>query len=262
VSLEIGAGETRRKNTFSPLRLDANRVDVWHCFPNSIGRGQISRYLSALSRGEIARYRRMRSAERRLQFLLGRSLIRHALSHYTNTPACSWRFASNEHGRPAVDWPRAYRNIHFSLSHTSGLIAMAVSPIAEIGIDVENIARPVEISDVADLVFTQGELQRISRCSSQERERFFELWTLKEAYIKARGKGFSLQPRTFELANSQGHISLRCAADCDPTPERWQFRISKRREVRMAIAVGSRSVTRIRQIEWPPSRNAGLIHRS
>lgn len=255
----IAAGGTRHGKNFRPLRLDANRVDIWRCYPNSIERGQIRNYVAALSRSDLARYRKMRSAERRQHFLVGRSLIRHALSQYANVPASSWRFVSNEHGRPAVDWPRTCRNIHFNLSHTPGLIAMAVSLIPEIGIDVENVDRPVEISDIAEMVFTSRELHRLSRRSHQEREAFFELWTLKEAYIKARGTGFSLSPQKFELANDNGRISLQCRADCEPIPERWQFNTFKNRNLQLAIAVGSRSVTQIRHLEWKPNSRAGLI---
>lgn len=255
----IAAGGTRHKKTFSPLRLDANRVDVWCCDPNSIGRGQIRSYVAALSRSDLAKYRKIRSVERRQHFVVGRSLILHALSQYANVPASSWLFTSNEHGRPAVDQPRACRNIHFSLSHTSGLIAIAVSLSPEIGIDVENVDRPVEISDIAEMVFTGSERHRLSRRSKEEREAFFELWTLKEAYIKARGTGFSLSPQKFELANDNGRISLRCHADCDPIPERWQFNTSKRRNLQMAIAVGSKSVTQIRQLECQPDSRTGFI---
>lgn len=257
----IAAGSTRCRKNFRPLRLNANRVDIWRCYPNSIERGQICNYVAALSRSDLARYRKLRHAERRQHFLVGRSLIRHALSQYANVPASSWRFVSNEHGRPAIDWPRTCRNIHFNLSHTSGLIAVAVGAIPEIGIDVENVDRPVEISDIAEMVFTSRELNRISRCSRQDREAFFELWTLKEAYIKARGTGFSLSPQKFELANDNGRISLQCRADCEPTPERWQFHTFKSRNLQLAIAVGSRSVTQIRHLEWQPNSQADFIER-
>ncbi len=264
MSRPITAGGTRRKSTFSPLRLDANRVDVWHCFPDALGRGQVSACLSTLSRVELSRYRRMRSAEGRLHFLVGRSLARNTLSRYADIPVRSWRFSINEYGRPAVDWPRACRNIHFSVSHTSGLVAVAVSPISEIGIDVERVDRQVDISGIAEAVFTQCEMERILRCAPDEnRDRFFGLWTLKEAYIKARGRGFSLPPRTFEFASLDDPISLRCPPDCDPTPERWQFHLSRRRPgLRIAIAVGSRSITRIRQLEWKPLRREVLIESS
>lgn len=261
MSKPIAAGGIRRKSIFARLRLDANQVDVWHCFPDTLVRGQISACLSTLSRGELGKYRHKRSSEARLHFLVGRSLARNALSRYVGVPAASWRFSVNEHGRPAVDWPRAYRNIHFNLSHTSGLVVVAVSRISEIGIDVEKVDRQVDISGIPEAVFTQYELERmLRRVREEDRDQFFELWTLKEAYIKARGRGFSLSPRTFELSSLEDPILLRRPPDCDPTPERWQFRLSRRRPgFRMAIAVGSRSITRIRQIEWKPLRQEVFI---
>lgn len=253
------AAATRHEDFPSSLRLDENRVDVWHCCPDSLTRGQISSYLSTLSRDELARYRRMRSAERRRHFVVGRAIIRDALSRYVKVDARSLRLVNNEHGRPAVAWPPAARNINFSLSHTSGLIAMAVSPVSEIGIDVENVDRPVEIPEVSDLVFTSSEQTLISGSALGARKIFFELWTLKEAYLKARGKGFSLSPRTFQFANDNGQISLECHSECDPSPGRWQFNTSKHGKLQLAIAVGSRSVTQIQRREWKPTRPAGSM---
>jgi 4'-phosphopantetheinyl transferase len=261
VKQAISADSARHKDLLSPLRLESHRVDIWHCSPNSIRRGNIRNYLSTLSRSELARYRRMRSPERRLHFVVGRSLIRHALSRYANVPARTWRLASNEHGRLTVEWPRSCRNIHFSLSHTSGLVALAISPIAEIGIDVENVERPVEVSDVSQLVFTDRELHRISHSGRDEKDVFFELWTLKEAYIKARGRGFSLSPQAFEFADDDGEISLRCGADCDAAPGRWQFNVSQNRNLQLAVAVGSRSVSQIRKLEWAPDSRESVTWR-
>lgn len=254
--MNISTIATRKANpnTHFPLRLDANRVDIWRCSPYALSRGQLHTCLSTLNRVERRRYRLMRSTDARLHFVVGRSLTRHVLSRYALTPPNALRFTVNEHGRPSVDWPRSNRNIHFSLSHTPGLIALAVSSIPEIGIDVENVDRQVEISEIAEAVFTQCELDEILRAApDNERVNFFELWTLKEAYIKARGRGFSLPPRTFAFSNLNDPISLRLAPDCDRSPGRWRFGISRYRSgFRMAIAVGSRSATRMRQLDWDP----------
>jgi phosphopantetheinyl transferase len=56
-----------------------------------------------------------------------------------------------------VDWPREYRDIHFSISHTTGLVVIAVGRNSEIGIDVETPDREVEIEDIAKSVLTETE---------------------------------------------------------------------------------------------------------
>lgn len=264
VQKPIPTGYSQPRDGASSCRLDKHRVDIWRCPPHALARDQIGTCLTALSRVERERYRRMRSADARLHFVVGRALARSVLSRYADVPAGSLRFAVDAHGRPAVEWPRGCRDLHFSISHTSGMVAVAISPVAEVGVDLERIDRRIDISEIAEAVFTPDELDRILRQNeARERTRFFELWTLKEAYIKARGRGFAIPPRTFAFASVEDPIRLDQAPDCDSAPERWRFALSRcRTGLRMAIAVGSRSVTRIRQFDWDPVAEADLVQRA
>lgn len=260
VSTTIVTRGAKRKYNGSRFRLAANQIDVWHCAPGKLGRAGIAAALRALSPLERERYRRMRSPEGKLNFLAGRALARNVLGLYGSSPACKMEFAVDASGRPFIAAPRALRDMHFSLSHTSGLVVMAVAPIPEIGIDVEKSDRPIDISDVAPLVFTQSELEPLSRSSpGQARAHFFNLWTLKEAYLKARGMGFALPPRSFEFTGATDRLSLRCDAACDDNPGRWRFALSAHRsDIQMALAIGSRSITQIRHRAWQPcARSAG-----
>lgn len=257
-------GYSQPREGVSSWRLDKRRVDIWRCPPRALARDQIRACLTTLSRVERERYRRMRSADARIHFVVGRALARSAVSRYADVPAGSLRFAVDAQGRPAVEWPRGCRDIHFSISHTTGMVAVAISPVAEVGVDLERIDRRVDISEIAEAVFTPDELDRILRQNgARERTRFFELWTLKEAYIKARGRGFAIPPRTFAFTSVEDPIRLDQAPECDSAPERWRFALSRcRTGLRMAIAVGSRSVTRIRQFDWDPAAEAHLVQRA
>ncbi|MDX2205396.1 MAG: 4'-phosphopantetheinyl transferase superfamily protein [Hyphomicrobiaceae bacterium] len=209
-----------------------------------------------LSRAERARARGFRSPQAGLQFVAGRFLARSSLSLYRSVPPRAWRFKLNDHGRPEVDWPRAGHGLSFNISHTNGLAAVAVTSGCEIGLDVERIDRCVDFAGVAASVFTPRETDDVLlREPDGVAERFFDLWTLKEAYIKARGLGFSLSPASFEVPRGDAGIALRCMPECDPSPGRWQFHLSTHDGVRMAVAVGSRSVRCIRLFECaPPGR--------
>jgi 4'-phosphopantetheinyl transferase len=239
-------------NPPAKLELGGAEIDVWHCFLDAFDDRDAA--LAMLDAEETARYGGFVCEDAARQFLAGRTLRRMALSCYANVPERLWTFATNEHGRPTVDEPCAHRNLYFNLSHTSGVAVLAVGRIPEIGIDVESIDRPVDIEGIARVVFTQSERDSIFTCANgSERDRFFDLWTLKEAYMKARGRGFSLPPDSFALASVDGHISLQCSRDCDPSPERWQFCLSSpRRNLRVALAIGSRSITRIRTLTCSP----------
>jgi 4'-phosphopantetheinyl transferase len=93
-----------------------------------------------------------------------------------------------------------------------------------LGVDVENYctrAVPTDIAhsfapdEVADLQALHGTLQR---------ERFFEYWTLKESYIKARGMGLSIPLSQFSFRFSSGwRLCLSMQPELNDYPSRWQF---------------------------------------
>jgi 4'-phosphopantetheinyl transferase len=229
------------------LELHRHEIDVWHVYLDAFHDADAA--LAMLDAREIERYNRFASEDAARQFLAGRALTRAALSRYTGVPAGNWRFAANSHGRLSVDEPYRHRDLVFNLSHCSGLAVLAVARSAEIGIDAEAVDRSVDIEGVGRSVFTQPEADWVLRSRGLERDRFFDLWTLKEAYIKARGRGFSLPPDSFAIVGVDGRFRLQCDRDCDPRPERWQFRLSNPRpHLRVALAIGSRSSTRIRAL--------------
>jgi len=126
--------------------LGADQIDVWYCFLDQPGSDPHG-WLSKLQRHEVNKYRKIRSCRVARQYLAARMLTRSTLSCYADVPVQAWQFTANEHGRPAIDWPRKYRDIYFSISHTTGLVVIAVSRNPEIGIDVETTDREVEIED-------------------------------------------------------------------------------------------------------------------
>lgn len=229
------------------MELRRHEIDVWHFHRDAFHDADAA--LDLLDAGEIERYDRFASEDAARQFLAGRALTRAALGCYTGVPAATWRFAANTHGRLSVDEPRCHRDLVFNLSHCSQLVVLAVARSAEIGIDAEAIDRSVDIEGVGRSVFTQSEADWVFRTRGLERDRFFDLWTLKEAYIKARGRGFSLPPDSFAMIDGDGRLRLQCDRDCDASPERWQFRLSSPRpDLRVALAFGGGSETRIRAL--------------
>ncbi|XP_028784789.1 uncharacterized protein LOC114740745 isoform X2 [Neltuma alba] len=137
--------------------------------------------------------------------LLARTLVRTTLARYqTNCQIDpkSLKFAKNTYGKPEVDWQYSddwsLPPLHFNISHTSSLIACGVTVDSPIGIDVEEKKRRLKnnILAFARRYFTQHELEMLTGISDPEtqRQEFIKLWTLKEAYVKALGKGFSASP--------------------------------------------------------------------
>jgi 4'-phosphopantetheinyl transferase len=175
--------------------------------------------------------------------VLAHGLVRAALSH--QVPAvdpAAWRFLADPHGRPFVAEPENVDPVHFSLSHTEGCVACAISPSPFVGVDVEVTDRPCSHLAIAEFVFSSAEVAALRRLSPAEMtERFFDYWTLKEAYIKARGLGLRLPLNQFSMQiESDRKIAIAFARGFGDDASRWRFmQSSPLSRLRLAVADGS-----------------------
>lgn len=175
---------------------------------------------------EHVRHDRLLRAPDRVSFLVTRALVRTLLSRFVDMPAARWTFSCGDHGRPEVaNLPPGSPPLRFNLSHTDGLAGCAVIVSRDVGLDVENVDRHVA-HDVAGRFFAPREVADL-RALAPDRQRvaFFDYWTLKEAYIKARGLGLALPLHHFAFDLSGGGdpvITFDDAIDDDPAS--WQFR--------------------------------------
>ncbi len=208
------------------LSLLPDEVHVWLAFPDQItDEPLLMRCRSVLTPEEQAATERFVFARHRHQHLLTRALQRDLLSRYTGVQPAAWRFEKNGYGKPEISSPRHWHRLRFNLSHTDGLIACAVTLERDVGVDVEYVGRPVRVMELAPSVFAPPEVSGLQRLRpSEQRARFFALWTLKEAYIKARGKGLSIPLDKFSFTFKQ-HEEI--GIDIDPSLEddaaTWQF---------------------------------------
>jgi 4'-phosphopantetheinyl transferase len=183
----------------------------------------------------------------RRQFLLAHGLVRAALSrHVPAVEPGAWRFLADRYGRPFVAGPKTLSPIHFSLSHTEGCVACVISPSEFVAVDVEATDRLCSHLAIAELTFSPAEIAALRALSPVERtDRFFDYWTLKEAYIKARGMGLRLRLDQFSLLiEPERKIAITFAPDYtdDYTDDagRWCFmQASPSHRLRLAVADGS-----------------------
>jgi 4'-phosphopantetheinyl transferase len=158
-------------------------------------------------------------------FLLTRALVRTTLSRYAAVAPADWRFIANAHGRPEIlDRPEGVPDIRFNISHTDGLIACAVTIGREVGVDVEHVGRHL-LHDVAGRHFAPSEVRDLRALPAPDQDRvFFDYWTLKEAYIKARGFGLALPLGDFAFKLNPPHApEIRFEPSLDDDPATWQF---------------------------------------
>lgn len=182
-------------------------------------------YRALLSTEEHERMARLVFERDRRRFLLTRALVRTMLSRYAGVAPAEWAFIANVHGRPEiVDRPSGVPDLRFNLSHTDGLIACAVTIGREVGVDVEHIQRRLT-HDVAGRFFAPSEVNTLKTLPEDEQARaFFDYWTLKEAYIKARGFGLALPLADFAFTlapPAPPQIAFEPALEDDP--DTWQF---------------------------------------
>lgn len=205
----------------APL-LSGHGVDLWLCAYRD---GWDSPALaSLLSEAELQRAQRFHFADDRLRYGVTRAAVRHILSRYVPVPPSEWHFRANEYGRPAIspDQPGAHA-LDFNVSHTAGLIVIAVGR-RELGVDVESLARPAALA-LARRFFAPTETAALASVApAQQAQAFYAYWTLKEAYVKARGMGLALplDGFGFDLA-IDGHIGCWINADLGDDPVRWWF---------------------------------------
>ncbi|MCR6476680.1 4'-phosphopantetheinyl transferase superfamily protein [Variovorax sp. ZS18.2.2] len=198
------------------LPLPAGDIHLWFCPHGESGDPALdASYRALLTPQELQQKDRFHFARDRHRYLLTRVLVRTILSRYAPVDPHHWRFASGTFGRPRIDDGSAIeetRGLDFNLSHTAGLIVLAIARDIELGVDVENIRRPA-VLDAVDHFFAPAEARSLGALpAASQPHRFFELWTLKESYIKARGMGLQIPLDSFAFAlDNPGDVGFALA---------------------------------------------------
>jgi len=218
-----------------------DEIHLWYVRPDQVTDPDLlARYAAMLSPEEAARQRRFMFAKDRHTYLVARALVRTVLSRYAEASPEAWVFGVNEYGKPYVAGGADLPPLRFNLSHADGLVACAVAMDHDLGVDAENVHRAVAVMDLARRYFSAREAADLERLPADlQRERFFDYWTLKEAYIKARGLGLSipLDRIWFDLeAGRPPRIGFAPSVEDDPAA--WQFaQFRPTSQHRMAVAV-------------------------
>ena len=154
----------------------------------------------------------------RLRYRLSHAMLRRTLSLYAPVAPQDWIFTAGPQGKPAI--APSQPQLQFSLTHTQGLCACLIAQDREVGVDAENITRPTEYLELAQRFFAPAEAERIRRLPEDWRaEGFVAVWTLKEAYIKARGLGLRIPLMDFAFSFPEGRVTVQFAPGIDDDAE-------------------------------------------
>jgi 4'-phosphopantetheinyl transferase len=201
-----------------------DEVRVWLADVAAVGADDAlrARLIELLEPAERTRFDTYHADVDRYMFLLGRAMARTLVGEAIGVPPTAWQWRDGPHGRPEIGTPST--RVRFNIAHSSGVVACALAHGRDVGVDVEDLERaafdvrlvrrccsPREVADVE------------SQPSGRWPSRFLTYWTLKEAYLKARGLGISvpLADISFTLDEPAPRVAfLRSLADSDT---RWSF---------------------------------------
>lgn len=188
----------------------------------------LSSLLNPAERQRSDRYVFMRN---RIESTCARALARAALSRYAAVDPRAWSFALSARGKPSVVGPTGAPPLSFNVSHTEGLVLCLVAREREVGVDGEYLGRRSDIALLSRRCLSVAEQQALwALPPAAQARRFLLHWTLKEAYLKARGIGIGLplaeitiladdDPQT--LAGPPTHFAL--GPGVADQPDRWQL---------------------------------------
>jgi 4'-phosphopantetheinyl transferase len=198
--------------------LHDNDVHLWlaavpDCLPHL---ESLRELLDAEERDRAVRFHFQRDRER---YIIARGVLRRLLATYLSTS--HFAFTVNKFGKPSLQPP--HNAFHFNVSHSRDLVLFGFTRGLEIGADVEAIRPDFATLEIANRFFAPDEAVTLTQLSDSERiGAFFNCWTRKEAYIKARGIGLSLGLSTFAVTLKPGERAALTRVDNDATaPNRW-----------------------------------------
>ncbi|HUF48356.1 MAG TPA: 4'-phosphopantetheinyl transferase superfamily protein [Vicinamibacterales bacterium] len=175
---------------------------------------------------ERARYERFRHDRDRRMFLLGRVLARQIVGQALGCRPREWTWREGPRGRPEIADDHA--SLRFNLAHSGGLVVCALARDRDVGVDVESTTRRAPEAAIVDRYCAPSEVADIRTHDRDWPTRFLEYWTLKEAYLKARGLGIAvpLHDIAFDLT-TPAHPRIAFLDSLTGQDDRWAFTLAR-----------------------------------
>jgi len=204
-----------------PLSLPADEVHIWLAKLDDYTADSLKVMLAA---DELARAARFHFDKDRNHFIVARALLRKLLAAYLDVGAGELQISYAEKGKPSLAESRQ-GSLKFNVAHSHGLAIYAFSWNREVGIDLEFIREDLAEEKIAERFFSQSEIDSMRGLPAELRKQaFFDCWTRKEAYIKARGEGLSIPLDEFDVSLRPGEVAALLRNHEDPNEvTRWSM---------------------------------------
>jgi len=186
------------------LPLKNNNVDIW-CVPLEMDESRLDELMQLLPEDECTKAGRLRFKRVRDNFVASRGLLRVILAAYLNEQPKNLEFQYGEHGKPSVGDGFNRIGITFNMSHSHGMALYGVGQYRALGVDIEKIRTDMSFIRLAKRFFSLREYEDLQKLpDAQKKYGFFNCWTRKEAYIKAKGEGISSLIGKFAVSLTPG----------------------------------------------------------
>jgi 4'-phosphopantetheinyl transferase len=227
--------------------LAANDVHIWRV-PLDQSSETTAFSLAVLSTDEREKAARFHFDKDRSQFVQARAALRFVLSEYLQVAPRNLGFAYGTHGKPALADGDTESSLQFNLSRRDGLALIAVTRGREIGVDVELIRADVPFFEIAGVSFSAAESATLRTLPESLRVAgFYNCWTRKEAFAKARGEGLYFPLQQFDVSLAPGDpVMLLDVRDNLDKSDRWtlkQIPVGEKYVAALAVAGSNLNVT-------------------
>jgi len=176
------------------------RAHVWATRLN-LKSAALSALAATLSSPERERAALFRSDLHRNRFIAGRGFLRAVLGGYLRIEPSAVPFDYGPQGKPVLAGRLAESGLHFNLAHSEDLALLAVTTAGMIGIDVERVRPLADAEALVARFFSRRESAAFRKLPADEQpEAFFNLWTRKEAWLKATGEGIAHSLQKVEVS--------------------------------------------------------------
>ncbi|MGD9162336.1 MAG: 4'-phosphopantetheinyl transferase superfamily protein [Desulfobacteraceae bacterium] len=171
------------------LKAVNGEVHVW-CIHLDMSSMQIQQMEAILSDDELAKAHRFHFDTHRRRYIARHGMLRKVLSKYLYLDPGQIQFNYRPLGKPTLACFKNHTPLCFNLSHSNELALLAITFNRSIGVDIEFKRSNTDLASIAKHYLSPYEYELIKSLSSNHRiDTFFDLWTLKEAYLKATGEG-------------------------------------------------------------------------
>lgn len=199
-----------------PPELGDNDAHVWF-FPLIVPLEKSRGWHAILSAEETDRAQRFAFPYLRERYVAAHVVMRQLLGGYLNADPAGLHFEITERGKPSLPG----NSVHFNLSHTQDAGLFAVTPMGEIGVDIERLDRKIDRHGIAGRFFSKAEAAELAALTEENQaEGFCNLWTRKEAWLKATGVGISDGLNKVEFNCRPGYAARLLRIDGDSNAAR------------------------------------------